>query len=153
MSPNWCHNVLDITGPKDQIALFKEILTEFGRYPIDDEPVKMTFAISAFFPTPKNVGDGWYAWRCANWGTKWDVADSYLFKDEETVLGYDFDTAWGPPLAAIAVISTQYPKLHFEVNYTEQGMNFGGKFRVQDGKISLNEEHELNWEESEEVIK
>jgi hypothetical protein len=152
MSPNWCHDSLGITGPKDQIALFKEILVEYNKHtPLDDEHVQMCFAISAFFPTPLNIGEKWYAWRCANWGTKWDVSDPYIEEDEETSLMYSFDTAWGPPLAAIAVISTQFPKLLFSVEYSEPGMSFEGTFVVQDGHVKTNEEREMTTEVREGV--
>ena len=152
MSPNWCHDELDITGPKDQIALFKEIMSEYNKYtPLEDDQHTLHFAISAFYPQPFNIGENWYEWRCTNWGCKWDVSDSNLIDEGGAYLKYDFDTPWGPPLAAIAMISTQFSKLLFTVRYTEPGMNFGGTFVVQDGHVSLNEEHTLAIEEREGV--
>ena len=154
MSPNWCNNTLEITGPKDQIAVFKEIIAEYDRLCDksewgDNKDQKMDFTLSAFYPrNPVNPND-WYEWSCANWGTKWDVSSDALVSESETELRYDFDSAWSPPIPAIHHISIQFPDLCFDLEYSETGMNFEGTFIVKDGNITKSEQRVMQPEPEE----
>lgn len=71
----------------------------------------------------RNYGyEGWYDWRVAKWGTKWNLG-----KDARRTSGgmhatliYDFDTAWSPPTEVIDEIARRYPSLTITHEYHEE---------------------------------
>jgi hypothetical protein len=150
--PNWCSNTLSIKGNKSQLKSFlkksekivdgeKEYFTFSGTYPEPDynvTPVSLTYpsVLASFAKTEKERKkimenkpiirkDGWWDWRVQNWGTKWEpsYSDVHTIKDGVEIL---FDTAWGPPLGWLQKVSSDYPDLHFCLNYSEPGMCFAG---------------------------
>lgn len=88
-------------------------------------------------------GDDWYNWNVRNWGTKWDVSvsddeeypETEMYQEGEDVLGYKFNTAWSPPIPAIAHLSTLYPNLTFTLSYEEE-TGWGGEFLIINGNGS-----------------
>jgi hypothetical protein len=80
----------------------------------------------------------WYSFNVREWGTKWDVAvgaddkhpETYLEgpvqNGENLVAFYNFQTAWSPPMPAIAKLSAQYPSLLFTLSYQEE-QGWGGE--------------------------
>ena len=152
MSPNWCNDYLYIKGDKGQIAMFKEIIREHNtlfkkmQAKEDEKEPEECFLLKAFCPEPWNVGENWYGWRIANWGCKWDVSDPEQLEDRAEHLEYRFDTPWGPPCAAFICISRQFPKLTFEMEYSEPGMNFEGTFIVKNGNILKNDQRQMEQE-------
>jgi hypothetical protein len=92
----------------------------------------------------------WYSWNVTNWGTKWDVAvsadneypDTYIETSpngENQVAYYNFNTAWSPPMPAIAKLSEQYPSLLFTLSYEEE-QGWGGECEFLRGEmISISE--------------
>lgn len=93
----------------------------------------------------------WYNWNIRNWGTKWDVAVSSdsEFSDttmegptpngENLVVYYGFNTAWSPPMNAMAFLSKQYPSLLFTLSYEEE-QGWGGECEFLRGEmISISE--------------
>lgn len=105
--------------------------------------------------------EGWYEWRLAHWGTKWDASFGEPFLglsagDEAdvdvsveskratitpTVAIYKFDTAWSPPVPVIEAASEQHPELEFTLRFGEPGNDFAGEVRFLAG-LTL-EEQEL----------
>jgi len=69
------------------------------------------------------TGDGWYEWNCRNWGTKWETGDKAVIEyeivgelsfDDKPVensleITYRLETAWSPPVEALANLAEQYP--------------------------------------------
>ena len=92
----------------------------------------------------------WYNWNVRNWGAKWDVAvssdeqypDTYMETSpngENLVVYYNFNTAWSPPMPAIAELSKQYPSLLFTLSYEEE-QGWGGECEFLRGEmISISE--------------
>lgn len=86
----------------------------------------------------RNTSNDWYNWNIRNWGTKWDVAvhdeeehpDTYMEgpteNGENLVVYYNFNTAWSPPMEAIATLSSKYPSLLFTLSYEEE-QGWGGE--------------------------
>jgi hypothetical protein len=83
-------------------------------------------------------GTHWYDFNVREWGTKWDVAvdpdnkypDTYLegptANGDNSVVYYNFNTAWSPPFPAISKLSAQYPSLLFTLSYEEE-TGWGGE--------------------------
>ena len=127
--PNWCSNTLHISGDDDKVKSFFNNGIQNGLW-----------KMSLYFPMPKELEettapskennedlikrfgyDNWYDWRCANYGTKWD-ADSENYGDDHVY----FETAWSPPLPWLEKVAKDYPELTFRLDYSEEGMQFGG---------------------------
>jgi hypothetical protein len=82
----------------------------------------------------------WYDWRCANWGTKWnlDSSTTRVFEEREKSLAflqYGFDTAWSPPEAVVKELAKRYPELAIQLRYWEGGMCFQGRLRLKGEKV------------------
>lgn len=139
--PNWCNNTIEISGPKHKVdALI--------------EGAKKGQFLNTLFPMPQalegTTADGsenkellaktgysdWYGWRTANWSTKWDV-DVYdeSIQEQEELFGKDdgaknvtfgFDSAWAPPIGAIASYLEDNEDVSIRLAYYEPGCDFMG---------------------------
>ena len=69
--------------------------------------------------------DNWYTWRNNNWGTKWDVSETWL-EDEYDSLRYDFDTAWCPPEPICEFLRDKFPDVSISWFYREEGVEMAG---------------------------
>lgn len=156
--PNWCENHLTIEGRRDEVARF------VAQARTEDEALQF----GRFIPEPDGLVDpnedraSWYEWRIENWGTKWELeevdseeADQVVDDENPELATYFFDTAWDPPIAFVATISTQFPALTFILSYDEPTMGFGGAIRLRDGQMNtLAEGHSRSeqWDENDEPI-
>jgi hypothetical protein len=125
-----------------------------------DQP--LTF--EAFAPQPAEIED-WYHWRCEHWGSKWDAnfrpsgamlatsdADVDIQASIEanglvatpTVLVYRFETAWSPPIEAVAAMARQHPRLEFHLRYGEPGEGIAGEATFAGGELQDLTEHEVD---------
>jgi hypothetical protein len=141
--PNWCVNKLEVAGPRAEVSKFIE-------HNCNDDRV---LQFSTSIPTPAELleGDGWYQWRIANWGTKWELSESeteafpQLEQDassEDSVYSSCyFPTAWAPPIAWATKVSELFPKVTLSLWYDEPGMSFAGLYQITDGIVS-----EKSWE-------
>ena len=85
--------------------------------------------LNNFYPLPKEEEENWYDWRVNYWGTKWDVKiDIQIYEDDCIFLS--FDSAWASPTAWLDKISSDFPDLHFILNYEESGMGFKGIYEI-----------------------
>lgn len=134
--PNWCENILTI----------EDCSPELDQYIQDNG-----FSFEKILPTPTDLleGDGWYDWRVANWGTKWDLDEREQQEVKEQLLDEHskykavFMTAWSPPCQAIAALSKQFPNDRFTLHYLEFGMGFAGTAHIHNG-ISIEDDMEDN---------
>ena len=151
--PNWCMNELLVTGPNSKLT---EFLTKASKS--EDKPL----CLEKLYPEPPDVEtlksesegcfvlktaaalapdneidwerDGWYYWRQANWGTKWDTDGDTVVRSSEETAVYSFQTAWGPPIEAFMKVSKDFPDLEFVLDYWEPGNCFAGMTHLCDGK-------------------
>lgn len=145
--PNWCNNVLKVTGDKKKLdEMLKLIKT--GDFEFDfNKVVPMPEDLMAYDAPIKNKdkrnqhlvefgATDWYTWRLANWGTKWSAGEGVQVdrvSKEECVLC--FDTAWSPPGPIIEALGKKYTELTFRLSYTECGEGFVGVYTVEDGEV------------------
>lgn len=105
--------------------------------------------------TQQDFLNGWYNWSCQHWGTKWDIGevsesgidlvDEALKNNEldtEIEVYYSFDTAWSPAEPVVLAMAQQFPELHFEHRYLEEGCQFAGIVTYYDGEETSREESE-----------
>lgn len=126
--PNYCYNSLSIEGTNETLAKIRDLMNG------EDN----VFDFQKIIPMPADVED-WYAWRCENWGTKWNSCDAY--SDGVTdCLGYCFDTAWGPCKPIIKALATMFPDTKIFYSYSEAGMCFCGKQEFENGRMTYSAE-------------
>lgn len=144
--PNWCENILKVTG---DLSKFKETLNK----PNSDGEI-VPFSFHQTVPMPDNVERGllpldapypnWYDWSNKNWGTKWDANDPTIrFIDplskykqiSDEIIEIEFSTAWSPPIKWLLQVSKAFPMLRFNLKYFEIGMQFYGTTECYLGQI------------------
>ena len=133
--PNWCSNVLTVTGSKADVELFMQK----ARGPADEKGNQAPLSFNSFVPMDEkdpNYQDGrenhcetvfnWYRWCIDHWGCKWDIGSDEV--DVETQPSgdgleavYSFSTAWCAPIQFYYAITEQFPNLTFNAYGWEPG--------------------------------
>lgn len=97
--PNWTYNRVYMKGDADAL--------------MHVEAANFDFQI--LFPCPYIKGstceEGWYAWCCTHWGTKWAARDVEVERDAHGGLYAKFRTAWGAPHGILTYLSYRNPTL------------------------------------------
>lgn len=84
---------------------------------------------------------GWYDWRVANWGTKWEAIDPSDIKVEPEHYQVFFQTAWSPPEPWVRFASKKFPHLDFTMEYHEEaGMYASELVKFKEGEVTSREE-------------
>jgi len=173
--PNWCSNTLIVEGDLNELVDFKSKVlvqsdhdkggldfTMEGLYPTPKELLEMTSPVmwrgekddvegkKAFEENAKAIKekyghDDWYNWRVSNWGTKWDVSDSYVDEHDGDVLTIHYTTAWAPNERFIKFASEKYPNLKFRLTYEEPGCGFCGVLLCENGEVWEDSTEDLLW--------
>ena len=127
--PNWCDNILVVTGSDDELARFTAETTGDGE--LDFEMI---------LPTPQDLmamgRDGWWDWRvsAAGWGTKWG-ADMHDINRSPGKIVFSFHSAWSPPEGIVHQLGAMYPELDFHIFFAEGGCGFAGELKVKGTEI------------------
>lgn len=163
--PNWCSNTLIATPNPDNI---EAAVTQLNMFldKVNSADSSSTGIFNALVPCPQHILDesaqneafpAWYTWRCANWGTKWDVALSDVTFSTASVDDlYEptqlwFDTAWSPPLPFVERLSILFPLLTFTCAYSEGGCAFAGYDTYENGEVvGCYEVEEVTFEETDD---
>lgn len=150
--PNWCENILSVSGNKKEIKRFAESV-ENGQI----------ISFEKLFPTPPEVMPAWYEWRLANWGTKWDACECKDISEYESVEGnYDpvsewingvyFWTAWSPPMSFMSRAAVLFPTLTFHLIYYEPLGCYAGEGKVKGNKILVDTEYEYGTDDFDNFV-
>jgi len=147
--PNWCNNNIIIQGPKVKLQALKKSAEE-GKFVNALFPMPKELADTQSPPRDETDKqklinkrnkveyghDNWYDWRVDNWGTKWDIdaydnsieySEELLGKDKGPAkLSFGFDSAWAPPINAIAYYLEKNEDVSLKLWYYEPGCDFGG---------------------------
>mgnify|MGYP003335277890 FL=1 len=177
--PNWCSNTLIVEGDLNELVDFKsKVLVQSDHekggldftmeklYPTPPELLEMTSPVSwrgekddeegkkAFEEHVKAMKEkygyeDWYNWRVYNWGTKWDVSDSWVDEHDGDALTVNYTTAWGPNDRFIKFASEKYPNLKFKLTYEEPGCGFCGILLCENGEVWEDSTEDLLWTDEE----
>ena len=163
--PNWCWNLLQVTGNRAGLAEFKkkaktkEVRDDKGEL----SSIGSDLSLNNFVPMPKelNIDRGYFGddklkqsevdrigkENLKKFGAKdwydWHVqnwgtkwdVEATLQSKSGDMLEYWFDSAWAPPVQWLVSVSEQYPKLKFELEYDEPGMCFSGTATAENGEL------------------
>lgn len=136
--PNWCSNYLRIEGkPKDLNKMLKQI--EITESEATSDYPKSIFSCQRVIPQPTTlVGDEWYEWNIANWGSKWDLCDVEFLDSEDSweegIVQFSFNTAWSPTTQIITALAKEHKKLSFTYHYYEGGSDYWGQHFFKKGE-------------------
>lgn len=135
--PNWCENSLRLKHENpEMISKIVESLENdkglFGLFvPIPKELEETPASFSSDEKQENNLKEfgyaNWYEFCLDNWGTKWDITETYFdVSDDLKEIFISFDTAWSPPIKFYEKLE----KLGFSVDafYVEYGNLFCGRF-------------------------
>lgn len=160
--PNHTYNILSITGNRRTLQrVYKALKGSNGELTFNnivpcpaelmnddwqnnDEVAKANVA--------KHGYSGWYDWRVAKWGTKWE-AYNVQFQNGDSELRYTFDTAWSPPSEFVAALSKRFPSLDIEIEaHEEAGMWESFIARYKAGELIAEEQvKNINLTDAEEM--
>lgn len=130
--PNWCNNFLRIAVPTD--PAFRAYFRGFCSADHKPSGMILPFSFEKIVPMPESEANNWYEWRIQNWGTKWDLVpqDCHTWSTTKSIW-YNFQTAWGPPIEVIKVLSKNFPTNFMRLEFEEKGLNMSGNLRFQAG--------------------
>ncbi len=156
--PNWCECRLMIVGQNDDL---EKLLVRAGLRKEEPE-----FSLSRLYPEPdyeknpelvrkqaqetdldKEVG--WYEWRIANWGVKWNPTDVTIIDEGDlsplhwptaSAAGFRwieirFSSPWCSPEIGLKAIFAEERRLGLFLFYYEPGMDFEGELRIVAGEV------------------
>lgn len=116
--PNWCENTATLFHDNP------EMLTRAAN------AVERQALLQEFVPMPEDIGNGWWDWALANWGTKWDIDEGHMVGQGDGFVTIAFLSAWSPPVEAYKRMEGELG-FRVEAEYAEPGMCFRGTY--QDG--------------------
>ncbi len=125
--PNWCSNHIVIEGPKDKVEAIWSKATDNSEDGL----------LGALHP----IGEWDYHTALEEWGTKWDVnmTDANLelekINDKRSVISGYFESAWSPPLNAIANYELENPDVEIHCKYYEPANDFIGSNHYGDFSV------------------
>lgn len=110
---NVCSNTVLITGPKDEVKKFDDLITSADKDLLE------------VFP--------WFTEDTRGYGT------SYRSMQGDDCLMICFDSKWSPPEIELRQLSQHYPKLRFTVNAQEPAMEVFCKLEYENGECLCDE--------------
>ena len=135
--PNWCNNVLTITGEDVKLNKIKFLLESSKT---SGHGMFITLVGLPEGITPEQHDKDWWDIHISYWGCKWDV--DY---EEHNTSYYDdhiemcFETAWSPPIEFCGKLA-QYFDVEVKIFYSEPGVGFSGEcICTPDGMMDDNE--------------
>lgn len=126
--PNWCMNYVTITGPIEKLEQIAEAANK-----------------GQLFEYLSPIGEWDYGKAVENWGCKWEASEvsCEIEYDTQTMM-LDFDTPWGPPIAAYQAGEAKHD-LEIMASFYEPGMAFVGCYEdMEEETFDIDFEDE-NW--------
>lgn len=129
--PNWCMNYVTITGPIEKLEQIAEAANK-----------------GQLFEYLSPIGEWDYGKAVENWGCKWEASEvsCEIEYDTQTMM-LDFDTPWGPPIAAYQAGEAKHD-LEIMASFYEPGMAFVGCYEdMEEETFDIDFEDE-NWRDN-----
>jgi len=114
--PNWCNNTTTLFH--DNPKMLERVTAA----------LEAEGLLQEFVPMPDDIGEGWWGWAIANWGTKWDVVDCEVVEVGEGFVTITFLSAWNAPIEAYQKMEEQFG-FRITSEYSEPGMGFRGTYK------------------------
>jgi len=158
--PNWCFNRVTVFGEPEEIAAFRTFVegptSKFDFDKIKPVPRELDAAredrvlpdgtvIGVCKPSgfigEQDLVDRFGAanpieWVSRNWGTT-KIAFDVEVDDDEIMVEYRFNTAWGPPSGIYLQLVEQFPQLGFSWFYDEPGNELAGYLNPDQAKRDI----------------
>jgi len=156
--PNYCKNVLSVTGPEPDIATFAEkacgkvhVFAGSSNDPPDDPEEVHALSFHELVPIPAGAlalpydagpavkgiqAKSGYQWEVELWGVKWGALSSKLERAPGNLV-YSFLSPTTAPSLFIAKVSEMFPTLTFYNQWAvEDGREGFGSFRAKEGQLT-----------------
>ena len=136
--PNWCANIIKISGTKSNLDVLKSKLTEQK-----DEKVNFMEYLIGLVDIPDNYQkDAWRLHNLYRFGTKWDFpfsdSDLELAIKEDSISIFNL-TANSPIIPFLSKLCKKY-KVEAIIDYFEPGNNFGGRAEIDSSGVECDKE-------------
>ena len=150
--PNWCLNTIRVVGDNDSVNKIPSFFVK------KDSSEYLDF--TQLIPLEKkeditlDLNQRSEFWGIKSSGMEINGYNIKSLDKNNSMLEFESDTPWNPPLSFFYWISNMYPTLLFQVVYDEPGMSFSGNFIVQNGEILESDEYEestMTWALEEEL--
>lgn len=125
--PDWCENNLQIKGNQSDIDKFFEDTFGTLQKAIDlIEKEECEFPFESILPFPDDIyGKELIQWCVNNWGCKLGNRMIEISKQSNKV-NITILTAWSSPMVFFKTIRKKYPKLTFQMDFSEPGAGYFG---------------------------
>jgi hypothetical protein len=71
-------------------------------------------------------GDGWYDFNLDHYGTKWDVNEVQVSRQDDDTVVLWFQSAWNPPFKVFEHLEAE--GVDVEAVYLDEGCNYAGQY-------------------------
>jgi hypothetical protein len=110
---------------------------------------KVNFGL--LIPQPDRCIEGWHAWRCNNWGCKWDPAmDDTEVVESENQLSITMLTPNSPPEPWVKALAERFPEAHVTLYYVSVESEYFGVLSLKDGLVKKDKCYRDDWDNVED---
>ena len=140
--PNWCRNILEITGNNSDLEAFANAAAGFSRERNPELAAgHQVLDFEKLLPIPEDVLGGDYpqarlSWERANWGCALGAYRPRMEHGKNGSLSYFFETRWTPHLKLIGTVSLIWEGLVFRISFAEEMGNFAGEVVAKAGGLA-----------------
>jgi hypothetical protein len=121
--PNWSVNSVRIYATKETLDII-------------ESGARNGKLLQTLAPLPPHDLSDRYNTQVSTWGTKWEVDQTEIFREDTDII-LDFNTAWNPPLQALMGAVKRFKDISLlEMRYVELGCGFCGDVVYEGGHFS-----------------
>lgn len=127
--PNWCENDMTIRGNE-------EVLDNIINSIVEYENKKSDSGLLGFL---NPIGEWDWDKAVKEWGTKWEVNEVFVERENENTLHLSFWSAWEPPINAYKEGEKNHD-IEITAEWIEYGLSFCGEYKNGEVKdLDINE--------------